>query len=243
MTGWATRPSRSVKKPHNCQPKAIVGHPPRNMKFRLCNFFVRLGSAPIEKNNFLSIEQRRSDCVVRVAAFAEQFYVALGFYMEVSEGMRGTTDSCWFELQRRTRKRLPREVLNDIAMAGYTQRGALYGDVGSDEISALVNEFWLGDQFRMIVTSRTSATTAVQLTIALGERPLHEEDTGSDRLPTSVIFVLEKQYFTGEPFLVLLIGNSNVNLTRELISRAAVRLQRPLLEVGPGAWPPVQYPD
>jgi hypothetical protein len=205
------------------------------MKFRFCNFFLRLGPAPIETNNFFSIQHRGPDCLVRVAAFAEQFDAALAFYMDVSVAMRNATKSCWFELQRRSRKRLPREIVKGIGMVGYTQYGALYGDIGSDEIRALINEFWLSDRFRMVGTSRISPAAAVRLATELDNQERHDKDAGASTLPESVLFVLEKQHITGEPFLVLLVANRLVDSTRELISRAAARLQRPLLEVGPEA--------
>jgi hypothetical protein len=208
------------------------------MKFRFCNFFLRLGPAPIAANNFFSIQHHGPSSLVRVAAFAEQFDAALSFYMEVSVAMRGATDSCWFELQRRTRKRLPSEVVKGIGMVGYTQHGALYGDIGSEGIRELINEFWLSDRFRMVGTSRIPPATAVELAKALDNKGLDDRDAGAHALPTSVLFVLEKQHVTGEPFLALLVDNRLVNSTRELISRAAARLQRPLLEVGPEAWPP-----
>jgi hypothetical protein len=206
--------------------------PGHNMKFRFCNLFVRLGSAPTEENNFISIEQHGANCLVRVAAFAEQFDASLAFYMEVSAGMRGGSDSCWFELQRRARKRLPAEIIKGIGMVGYTGQGVLYGNIGSYEIMTLMNEFWLSDRFRIIGTSRVSATAAVELATAL-DKGLHDS---KGKLPPNVIFVLEKQYYTHEPFLVMLVDNGALNSTRALISSAAVRLQRPLLEVGPGAW-------
>ena len=79
------------------------------MKLRFFNFYITIGPAPITKNNFVSIEHRNSNCLVRLAAFAEQFYAALSFYMEIAKGMHEATDSCWFELQRRRKKRLPSE--------------------------------------------------------------------------------------------------------------------------------------
>ncbi len=206
-----------------------------NMKFRFCNLFVRLGPAPTEANNFISIDDSGSSALIRVAACAEEFYVGLAFYMEVCVAMRGVTDSCWFELQRR-RMQLPSEIAKGIGMVRYTRLGALYGNVRSDEIRALINEFWQGDRFRMIGTSRISATTAAELATALTKRL---QDT-TEKLPTNVTFVLEKQYFTDEPFLTLLVDNHALDSTRELITRAASRLQRPLLEVGPGSWPPRQ---
>jgi hypothetical protein len=204
-----------------------------NMKFPLSNFYVRLGSAPTETNNFISIETRRASALIRVAACAEEFYVGLTFYMEVSAAMGGATDSCWFELQRK-RRRLPNEIVKGIGIVGHTRDGALYGNIGSDEVRTLINDFWQSDRFRMIGTSRIPATTAVEVAMALGKN-LHDM---ADPLPTSVIFVLERQYFTDEPFLILLVDNRILNSTRELLNRAAARLQRPLLEVGPGAWPP-----
>ncbi|GEM_PF-5466418 len=205
------------------------------MKFRFRNFYVRLGSAPTETNNFISIENRGSSALIRVAACAEEFYVGLAFYIEVSVAMRGATDSCWFELQR-TRRRLPSEIVKGIGVVGYTRYGALYGNIGSDEIRTLINEFWQGDRFRIIGTSQILATTAVELAIAL-DKGLHET---VDALPTNVVFVLERRYFGNEPFLVLLVDNRILNSTRELLSRAAERLQHALLEVGSGAWPPRQ---
>lgn len=203
-----------------------------NMKFRFCDFYVRLGSAPTETNNFVSIENRGSDALIRVAACAEEFYVGLVFYMEVSAAMSSASDSCWFEL-RRTRRRLPSEIVKGIGVAGYTRQGALYGSIGSDEIRTLINDFWQGDRFRMIGTSLISATTAVELAIALDKNP--HDVYGA--LPENVMFLLERQYFSDEPFLVLLIDSRILNSTRELLSRAATRFQHPLLEVGPGAWP------
>lgn len=209
------------------------------MKLQLGDFFVRLGSSPIEENNFISIECQISICLLRVGAFAEQFDSALGFYMDLCKAMRGTSESCWFELQRRTRKRLPNEIVKGVNVVGYTQKGALYGNLGSDEIITLINEFWLSDRFRIIGTSRVAAGTAVELVEAL-DNSLLDKDTGTNALPTSIMFVLEKCYFAAEPFLVLLVDNAARNSTRELVSRAATRLHRPLLEVGPGAWPPAQ---
>jgi len=206
------------------------------MKFRLSNLFVRLGSAPTEEDNFISIERTGANCLIRVAACAEKFDASLAFYMEVSAGMRGGSDSCWFELQRRTRKRLPSEIIKGVGVVGFTRQGALYGNIGSYEIMTLINEFWLSDRFRIIGTSRIPAITAVELATAL-DKCLHNT---TDELPTNVIFVLEKQYFADEPFLVLLVDSRTLNSTRELVSRAGARLQRPLLEVGPGAWPPGQ---
>lgn len=203
------------------------------MKFRLHNFYVRLGSAPTEANNFISIENRGANVSIRVAACAEEFYVGLAFYMEISAGMYGMADSCWFEL-RRTRRRLPTEIVKGIGMVGYTRQGALFGNIGPDEIRTLINEFWQGDRFRIIGTSRIPATTAVELTIAFDK---NLRDTAAT-LPEGVVFLLERQYFTDEPFLVLLVDSRILNSTRELLSRAAARFQRPLLEVGPGAWPP-----
>lgn len=204
-----------------------------SMKFRLRNFDVRLGSAPTETNNFISIENRGASVSIRVAACAEEFYVGLGFYMEIAAAMCGVADSCWFELQR-TRKRLPREIVEGVAVVGYTRQGALYGNIGSDEIRTLINEFWQGDRFRMIGTSQMPATAAVELAIAL-DKNLHDT---AGTLPTGVVFLLERQYFTDEPFLVLLVDSRILDSTRELLSREAARFQRPLLEVGPGAWPP-----
>ncbi|HZR33722.1 MAG TPA: hypothetical protein VFA76_17900 [Terriglobales bacterium] len=204
-----------------------------NMKFRLSNLYVRLGSAPTETNNFVSIETRVASALIRVAACAEEFYVALAFYMEVSAAMGRATDSCWFELQR-TKGRLPNEIIKGIGMVGYTRHGALYGNIGSDEIRTLINEFWQSDRFRMIGTSRIPGTTAVELAIALDQN-LHDT---VDTLPENVMFLLERQYFSDEPFLVLLVDNRLLNSTRELLSRAAAHFQHPLLEVGPGAWPP-----
>ena len=203
------------------------------MRFRFCNFFVRLGSAPVEENNFLAIEHHRSTCLVRVAALAEQFDAALAFYMDVSVAMRAASDGCWFELRRRTKKRLPAEAVKGTGIVGYTQEGALYGSIGSDDIRALLNEYWLSDRFRMIGTSRIPVSAAVALAIELDDKDLSDE-----LLPTNVMFVLEIQYLTGESYLVALVDESALESTRELISRAATRLLRPLLEVGPRAWPP-----
>lgn len=204
-----------------------------NMKLGFCKFYVRLGSAPTETNNFISIDNRGVNALVRVAACAEEFYVSLAFYMEVSAGMCGATDSCWFEL-RRTRRRLPGEIVKGIGMAGYTPQGALYGNIGSDEIRTLINEFWQSDRFRMIGTSRIPAATAIELAIAL-DKNLHDT---ADTLPENVMFLMERQYFNDEPFLALLVDSRILNSTRELLSCAAVRFQHPLLEVGSGAWPP-----
>src|SRR6266576_3414990 len=203
-----------------------------NMKFRFSNFFVRLGSAPTETNNFISIETRGASALIRVAACAEEFYVGLTFYMEVAVAMGGATDSCWFELQRK-RERLPNEIVKGVGMVGHTQHGALYGNIGSGEIRTLINEFWQSDRFRMIGTSQIPATTAVELTTTL-DKNLHSTP---DILPTSVLFVLERQYFTDKPFLLLLVDNRILNSTREMFNRAAARLQHALLEVGPAAWP------
>jgi hypothetical protein len=203
------------------------------MKFRLCNFYLRLGAAPTETNNFISIENRGTNVSIRVAACAEKFYVGLAFYMEISAAMCGAADSCWFEL-RRTRRRLPSEIVKGVGVVGYTRQGALYGNIGSDEIRTLINEFWQGDRFRMIGTSQIPATTAVELAIALDKNSHHTAGV----LPKSVTFLLERQYFSDEPFLVLLVDGRRLDSMRELISRAASRFQRPLLEVGPGAWPP-----
>ncbi len=204
------------------------------MKFRFCNLFVRLGSAPTEEDNFISIEQRGATCLIRVAACAEPFEASLAFYMEVSAGMRDDSESCWFELQRRTRKRLPSEIIKGIGIVGYTRQGALYGNIGSYEIMTLINELWLSDRFRIIGTSRISGSEAVELATTL-QKGIHE---ATDKLPSNITFALEKQYFADEPFLVMLIDNRALNSTRELISRAATRLKRSLLEVGTGAWPP-----
>jgi hypothetical protein len=204
------------------------------MKFRFSNLFVRLGSAPTEETNFISIERREENCLVRVAASAEQFDASLAFYMEVSAGMRDAIDSCWFELRRHARRRLPPEIIGGVSMAGYTRQGALYGNVGAYEIMTLVNELWLTDRFKIIGTSCISAATAVELAMGLDKDLNHT----TEKLPTNVTFLLEKQYFSDEPFLAILVDNGAINSTRELISRAAARLQRPLLEMGPGAWPP-----
>ena len=203
------------------------------MKFRLHNFYVRLGSDPTETNNVISIENRGANVSIRVAACAEEFYVGLAFYMEISAAMCGVADSCWFELQR-IRRRLPSEIVEGIGVVGYTRQGALYGNVGSDEVRTLINEFWQGDRFRMIGTSRIPATTAVELAIALDQN-LHDT---AGALPKDVTFLLERQYFSDEPFLALLIDSRILDFTRELLGRAAARFQRPLLEVGPKAWPP-----
>ena len=204
------------------------------MKCHLGNLFVRLGSAPTEEANFLSFERREGTCLIRVAACAEQFDASLGFYMEVSSGMPAVSDSCWVELQRRTKKRLPSEISKGIGMVGYTRKGALYGNVGSYEIMTVINEFWLSDRFRIIGMSKLTDATAVEIATRL-DQPLTEI---GDKLSPSVIFVLEKQYFVDEPFLELLVNKRILNSTHELISRAAARLRRPLLEVGPRAWPP-----
>ena len=207
------------------------------MEFRFLGWYLRLGSAPIAKDNFLSIQRRRSNCLLRVAALAEQFDIALTFYVEVCQSMRGGGESCWFELQRQKRTRLPTEILNGIEMVGRTRHGALYGSVGSAEISAFMNEFWLSDRFRMIGTSGIPNITVVELATALDDKTLHDMDC---TLPTGVIFVLEKQHVAGEPFLVLLVDDRAENSTREVITRAAARFRHPLLVVGPGAWPPGQ---
>lgn len=205
------------------------------MKLRFRNFYVRLGSAPTEANNFVSVENRGSTALIRVAVCAEEFYVGLAFYMEVAAAMRGAADSCWFELQR-TKTRLPSEIVKGIGIVGYTRHGALYGNIGSDEIKTLINEFWQSDRFRIVGTARILATTAVELATVLDKSP-HETAEG---LPTNVMFVLEREHFADEPFFVLLVDNRILDSTRELLSRAAARLQHALLEVGPGAWPPRQ---
>ena len=202
------------------------------MKFRFCNFYVRLGSAPNETQNIISIENRGAIAIIRVAACAEEFYVGLAFYMEVSAATCVATGSSWFEL-RRTRRRLPSQVANNIGMVGYTRQGALYGNIGSDDIRTLINEFWQSDRFRIIGTSQISATTAVELATEL-DKNFHDT---ADALPESVMVIVERQYFRDEPFLALLVDSRILNSTRELIIRAAVRFRRPLLEVGPGAWP------
>ncbi len=202
------------------------------MRFRFRNFYVRLGPAPIETSNFISVENRGANALIRAAACAEEFYVGLAFYMEVSAAMCDATDSSWFELRRRKR-RLPSEIVKGIGVVGYTRHGALYGEIGSDEIRTLINEFWQSDRFRTIGTSRIPARTAVELAIAL-DKNLHGT---ADALPESVMFLLEKQYFRDEPFLVVLVDSRILSSTRELLSRAAARFQHPLLEVGPGAWP------
>jgi len=203
-----------------------------NMKLRFRNFYVRLGSTPTQANNFISTERRGSNVLIRVAACAEEFYRALAFYMDVSAEMRSLTESCWFELQRR-RRRLPSEIANGINMVGYTPNGALYGSIGADEIRTLIDEFWQSDRFRMIGTSRIPATSAVGL-VASFDKSLGDT---ADLLPKSVMFILERQYLNDEPFLTFLITDQILNSARELLGRAAARLQHGLLEVGPEAWP------
>jgi hypothetical protein len=204
------------------------------MKLRFCNFYVKLGSAPTETNNFISIQDRGSSASIRVAACAEEFYVGLAFYMEVSAAMCGAADNCWFELLRR-RRRLPSEIIKGIGVVGYTRYGALYGNVGSDDIRTLINEFWQSDRFRMIGTPPIPAASAVELATAL-DKNLHA--TAGDALPESVTFLLERQYFADEPYLVLTVERRILNSTRELLGRAAAHFEHPLFELGPGAWPP-----
>jgi hypothetical protein len=203
------------------------------MKLRLGNLFVRLGSAPIERNNFISIENRGQNALIRAAACAEEFYVGLAFYMEVFAAMCGAADNCWFEL-RRTKRQLPSEIVQGIEAVGYTRHGALYGEIGSSDVKTLINEFWQAGRFRMIGTSRIPAGAAIELAIAL-DKNLHSTAAA---LPEGVIFLLEQQYFRDEPFLTLLVDSQILNSTRELLNRAAARLQHPLLEIGSAAWPP-----
>ena len=203
------------------------------MKFRFGNLTLRLGSAPVEENNFFSIERRGETSVLRAAIFAEKFDSSLTFYVEVSEGACKAAENCWFELQRRRRSRLPHETFKGVRIAGYTQRGALYGRVGSEVISTLLNEVWQGGQFRIIGTAQVNADSAAELANFIISRDLHVALT----LPEQATFVLERQYLRGEPFLVVVFQNHALSSIREIIGRAAVRLHRPLLETGTGGMP------
>ncbi|HEY1938410.1 MAG TPA: hypothetical protein VGJ33_10795 [Candidatus Angelobacter sp.] len=203
------------------------------MKFRFGNLTLRLGSAPVEENNFFSIERRGATTVLRAAIFAENFDPSLTFYVEVSEGACKAAENCWFELQRRSRKRLPHETFKGVCIAGYTQSGALYGHVGSEVVSTLLNEVWLNGPFRIIGTVQMNADSAVELANSIINRDLHEALT----LPEKVTFVLERQYLRGEPFLVVVFQNDALTSIREIISGAATRLHRPLLETGMEGWP------
>lgn len=203
------------------------------MKFRFGNLSLRLGSAPVEENNLFSIERRGETSVLRAAIFAENFDSSLTFYVEVAEGACKAAENCWFELQRPSRNRLPHETFKDVRIAGYTQSGALYGHFGSEVVSTLLNEVWLGARFRIIGTVQMNADAAVELANSIVNRNLQEVLT----LPEKVTFVLEKQYLRGEPFLVVVFPNDALTSMREIISRAAARLHRPLLETGTGGLP------
>jgi hypothetical protein len=88
------------------------------MKFRFGNLILRLGSAPVEENNFFSIERRGETSVLRAAILAEKFDSSLTFYVEVSEGACKAAENCWFELQRRSQNRLPHETFKGVHIAG-----------------------------------------------------------------------------------------------------------------------------
>ena len=204
------------------------------MKLRFGNVYLRLGAAPTATSNFFSLHCGASACVLRVATFAEQFDSALTFYVELADGLCSFTERCWFELQRQRRRRLPDEIATNLRRFGYTQQGALYGPIRCDNISLLLNEFWLSDRFRIIGTPDITATKALELAASIAP----SEQVDSLTLPAKTIFALEKQYLGNEPFLFALFANQRVSSVRKLISRAAAGLKRPLLEVGLGGWPP-----
>ena|SRR5579871_2256428 len=204
------------------------------MKIRLGNWFVRFGPSPTEDNNFVSVERGPENSLIRVSACAEQHDSSLGFYMEVCGALGRNTDSCWFELQR-PRRKIPPEIDRGANLVGYTNGGALFLVTASHRIASLVSEFWPSDRFKILGTEPISSAAAVELANSL-DKGLRD---AAHSLSKSVVFALEKQYFNDESLLAILVPSPAVDFSYDLIVRSASRLTRPLLEVGPGSWPPL----
>lgn len=198
------------------------------MQLRFGRISVRLGPAPVEEHNFFSIRCMGSTCVLRAAAFAEDFDSALTFYVELCQAFRLLSPRCWFELERLRKKRLPQAVAKTVSIKGYTQRGAVYGDVLRCHISSLLNEYWISGRFRMFGTQEIPTTAALELAVAFGHKTLRD----TDELPNNVLFMAEKHYQHGEPYILVAFENGQLSSVRRAVTDAAAGLKRPLLEVG-----------
>jgi len=199
-----------------------------SMRLGIGKLYVRLGSKPIEENNYFSIRCDSSSCSLRAAAFAEEFDRGLTFYVELCEALRDLTECCWFELRKLRKKRLPQFIANSVAIKGYTHCGGLYGGVLVRDLSPLLNEFWLGGTFRILGTTEIPAAGAIEVANALDDRKLQE----NGELPSNLVLISEKQYRYGEPYMQVLFDKTCLNSVRGAITRVAAGLRHPLIEVG-----------
>jgi hypothetical protein len=205
------------------------------MKLTLGNWFVRLGASPTEENNLVSVERGSENSLIRVSACAERHDSSLGFYMEVCGALSRSAHSCWFEVQWPSIKRIPEEIDKGAHLVGRTNEGGLYKITASHRVVSLVSEFWPGNRFRILGTAPISSLAAVELAAGL-DKGLKD---AVHKLPETIVFIFEKQYFADQSLLALLVRNSAANFSYDLIVRSATRLKRPLLEVGPASWPPI----
>ena len=205
------------------------------MKVGLGNWFVRLGPSPSEDNNFVSVERGAENSLIRVAACAEEYDSYLGFYMEVCGALGRSVENRWFELQR-PRKRIPEEIASSASLVGYSKIGALYSVTAAGRILSLVSEFWPGDRFRILGTRSIPSMAAVEQAISLDEGL----KDAAQKLSADTVFALEKQFFADESLLAILVRNSAVDFSYDLVVRSAARLKQPLLDVGPRSWPPLR---
>jgi hypothetical protein len=203
------------------------------MKFRLKNFILQLGPAPTEEANFFSIERRENGVsLLRAGTFAEKFDSSLTFYVKISESISAEVGNCWFELQRRGRKRQLYDSLKKIDIVGDLQSGTLYGQVRPETVSTLLNEFWLDGQFRIIGAVNMAGASALEIASTISSTKILDIVS----LPHQVSFILEMHHLRGEPFLIIAFRDCLLSSVRNAISLAAAALLAPLLEIGSGWW-------